>query len=64
MRSTLLRRFLGEPRWRRWLQVLADAGLGEAKKGRLLTHRECRRVMEVWYRDLGEFRAKRWKASV
>lgn len=63
-----LRRFLGEPRWRRWLELLASAGVSYGKsrlganRARGLSHGECRRVMEVWFRELGEFRLKRWRA--
>lgn len=53
---TNLRLFIGNPRWRRWSKLLADCGLQKRPR---LSHAECRRVLEAWYRELGEFRLKR-----
>ena len=71
MSPDVLRAFLGAPHWSRWVKLLAAAGvelrwrgLKEAGRGRRragLTHGECRRVMEVWFRELGEWKLKRWR---
>ncbi len=61
VQATVLRQFIGNPRWSRWKELLAEVGLPTS--GRTFTRAECRRVMEAWYRDVGAFRLKRWRAT-
>jgi hypothetical protein len=59
-----LRTFIGSPRSSRWKRLCEAAGVDYRRAGRKprrLTYGECRRVMEVWFRELGEFRAKRFR---
>lgn len=70
MSPDVLRRFLGEPRWSRWKRLLASAGVSYGKsslggnRARGLTHGECRLVMEAWFRELGEYRLKKWRGAI
>ena len=61
VRATTLRLYIGNPRWSRWKRLCGSVGVPTS--GRRLTRAECRLVMEAWYRELGEFRLKRWRAQ-
>lgn len=65
-----LRTFLGEPKQRQWLAILAKAGIklswrttpgvrGRCRRG--LTKAQVLKVMRVRYASVGERRIKRWK---
>lgn len=57
--KTSLWLFLGKPRPRRWKRLLAQCGLELLTgRSRTLTHAECRRVMEVYFRQVGERRLR------
>jgi hypothetical protein len=61
IQATNLRLFIGNPRWSRWKRLCDSVGVPTS--GRRLTRAECRLVLESWYRELGEFRMKRWRAQ-
>lgn len=73
MSPFVLWRYIGHPQSDRWKAVLAEAGIelkwapikevyrGNRRAG--LTHKQCRRVMEIWYAGVGERRLRRWRAA-
>jgi hypothetical protein len=61
VQATNLRLFIGNPRYSRWKRLCASVGV--RTRGRRLTRAECRLVLEAWYRELGEFRLKRWRVG-
>lgn len=62
-----VREFIGQPTGKRWDQLLAQCGIERRRswrnKGRLcgVTRAQCRLLLETWYRQVGEFRMKRWR---